>query len=102
MKTKATIYGTPEQIQNANIEFELYKVGKWFGNDCFVYVNSCKVIEPLLFTPSYLQDDLEIAIAKALRCSPNDIRMDCDAEYSVRPARKIITDKKLELHTLFI
>jgi hypothetical protein len=99
--TTANISGTPEQFQSAKIEVEFYKITKWFSEECTVFVTFCKVIDSLVFTPSNLNEDLEIAIAEALGEHPNDIRIECEVEFTVKP-RKIITEKKYDTVMLFI
>lgn len=86
MKTTATLYGTPEQEVKAKIDFEYYQIKKWFGEASTIFVNFCKVETPLFFSPSDLKMDLEIAIAEAFGERPENIRLECEVEYSVKPA----------------
>lgn len=85
MKTTALIYGTPEQEQSVRIDFEGYSIGDWFGDNCTYFVNYLKVLDPLNFRPSDINQDLTIAIAEALGMEPNDIRIDAEVKFKVKP-----------------
>lgn len=84
MKTTALIYGTPEQEQTVAIEFEGYEIRKFFGNETY-FCNYLKVLQPLNFRPSDICQDLTIAIAEALGMDPNDIRIDAEVKFTVKP-----------------
>lgn len=84
MKSTAKIYGSPEQEQIVNIEYEGYSVDKWFGDRSNYYVNFVKLSEPLKFRPSDLNQDLEFAIAEALSIPVCDVRIECQPEYQIK------------------
>lgn len=86
MKTTATIYGAPEQEVRVSIDYEGYGIKKFFGEASTFFVNFCKIETPLFFSPSDLKMDLEMAIAEAVGQDPNDIRLECEVEYMVKPA----------------
>jgi hypothetical protein len=85
MKTTALIYGTPEQKQQVVIDFEGYPVRKWFDDEETFFCNSLKVLDSLNFRPSDINQDLTIAIADAVGMEPNDIRIDVDVKFTVKP-----------------
>lgn len=89
MKATAAIFGTEEQKQVVKFEYEYYPVSKWFSDDRMIFVNFCKIKESLAFSPSDIKTDLEIAIAEAIGERPQDIRFECEVEYSVKPVRII-------------
>jgi hypothetical protein len=83
MTTTSKVYGsTPEVMQDVSIEFEYYRITKWFGEGCTVFVNYCKIKEQLYFKPTDLQVDLGLSIANALGEEPEDIRIECDVLYT--------------------
>jgi hypothetical protein len=85
MKTTALIYGTPEQEQTVQIEFEGYHVDKWFGDRSNFFVTYLKVLDDVNFQPSDVKCDLEIAIAEAMGMEVNDVKIECDIFYVFYP-----------------
>jgi hypothetical protein len=82
MTTTSKVYGsTPEVMQDVSIEFEYYRIPRWF-NGSTVFVNFCKIKEQLFFKPTDLDVDLGISIAEALGARPEDIRIECDVLYT--------------------
>ena len=103
MKCTATIYGTPEQEQSVQLEFEHRSIGKWFSNErSTVFISWCRIKEALKFTPSDIFEDVSVAVAEALGERPEDIRIECDVEHSVKPALPMIVEPLYELEMLFI
>lgn len=78
-----SIFGSPEQEQTVTVE--LYSVEKWLDGRYVTFIHECKILELLQFHPSDIHTDLAIGIAEALGENPNDVRIDCEVEYSVKP-----------------
>lgn len=84
MKSKARIISIDDQEQIANIVFEYYSVGKWWGSGRYYHILEVTVVDDLKFVPSDLDLDLEVAFAEALGADPRDINMrDCIVTYQV-------------------
>jgi hypothetical protein len=101
MKTTALIYGTPEQEQTLRIEFEGYSIRKFFGDETY-FCKYLKVLDSLNFRPSDINQDLTIAIADAVGMEPNDIRLDVDVKFTVKPLAVIPIKTSYETEMLFI
>jgi D-alanyl-D-alanine dipeptidase len=71
-KTSADIYSTPDEFQTVLFEYD-YRITK----DGVVMAKEVKLKLPLLVPPTDLKNDIEIAIADDLRCSPAYVKVSC-------------------------
>lgn len=98
-----TICGTPEESKEVKFQYEHYPVRKWLSDDrSTFFVNYVKILEPIPFQPSDLIEDLYHAVAEDLGEHPQDIRVDCDPEYSVKPVRTFILEPSYKTEMMFV
>lgn len=96
MKTiKATIYGSPDEYQEVEIEYEAISRNPLFAPSS-LDVNYCRVLDALLIKPNGIAMDLEIAIAENEGYHPGSVGISCEI---VIPN---VVDHKLNHEMLFV
>jgi hypothetical protein len=99
-KATITIWGTPEESIEVKFQYEYRPVRKFFGERSTIFVNYVKVLEPLPFAPSDLAEDLYHAVAEDLGEHPQDVKVECDPEFTLK--LKFIVEPKLNLESCFV